>query len=71
MAALPLLVLVAFAGVVALQMFSVIKGWQNAPRRRSPASWSDIPVTARVFVIVIVAGGLVCGVLLGMAAHGQ
>jgi hypothetical protein len=71
MAALPLFVLVAFAGVVAVRMFSVIKGWQNVRRWRSPVSWSDIPVTARVFVIFIAAGGLVCGVLLGMAAHGH
>jgi hypothetical protein len=66
---LPLLVLVAFAGVLALQLFGVIKGWQNARHWRSPASWSDLPLAARVFIAVTAIGGLVGGVLLAMATH--
>jgi hypothetical protein len=72
MVVVPLIVVAAFAGVVALQWFGVIKGWQNARRWRAKVSWGDVPLAGRVFALVAVAGGLVGGVLLAMAAqHGH
>ena len=66
---LPLVVVIGFALVVALQCFGVIKGWQNARRWRAKTPWSEVPWSGRVLAAVAAVVGLVGGVLLAMAAQ--
>jgi hypothetical protein len=60
-------VLFAFAGIVAFQLLATVKGWKAARHWRAKTSWRDLPMAARAFGLICVVGGLVGGVLLAMS----
>jgi hypothetical protein len=45
-------------------LFGAVKGWQHAPRSRSPHRFRDLPLLLRVFVLAVGALGLIGGVVL-------